>query len=61
MSDMPVPETRSPILVNALGVPTKHVYAYTEPALAEDGEPIYVHYFKCTKTDAIRVYGNWVA
>lgn len=62
MSDMPVPEGRSPILVNRAGQATRHKYDHTEevPAIGPDGKPDgtgYVHVFRCTETGALRRYG----
>lgn len=62
MSDMPVPETTSPILVNRQGDATRHVYDHTEevPFVGPDRKPdgnAYAHFFKCTKTGAVQRYG----
>jgi hypothetical protein len=60
MTDMPIPWNLSPWLVNAEGQVTRHVYKYTDSGLIE-GDPVYLFYFECTKTGALRVFGNEVA
>jgi len=63
MSDMPVPETTAPKLRNRAGAWTVHKYDHTEecPSVGTDGKPDgtgYSHFFRCTETGALRVFGH---
>lgn len=62
MTDMPIPETLSPWLVNSQGQATRHVYSYTQRETAEDAvgklHPIYAFYYKCLATGEVRRWGD---
>ena len=63
MSDMPAPETTEAKLLNRAGQFTRHKYDHTEelPTVGIDRRPDgtgYSHFFRCTETGALRVFGH---
>lgn len=54
---VPRPENIRPILINADGDPTRHIYSETRIAYGHRGTPGYEHIFTCTVTRQRRRFG----
>lgn len=52
-----MPDRRNPILVNAAGNATRHLYTRSAPANRGDDVEGIAHYFRCLDTGAERIFG----